>query len=279
MKNRISLILLLLAIILVTSCNENAVSTTTSLQKLAPLLGNGDMSNVEILNPDWENGELNGVIFIKQGYNKVYQIYTINGVVDSSDHEGTSNDVDVAIFDSKFNGYFVDNVRLNSINLNSDKPGKFKNSYSSEYKSLFSPDTNILEITGSELFGDISERIVLGEPIKIKNIDRGDTLSMSNWNDLEWNKNLNAKLVKIDISYTNSFDPILQSDTLVSGVSWYQNNTGKRTLNQDLSRIKIRGTFDISITAFETQYINLGNGKKIMVIGESTHTISFILTD
>ena len=269
------------SLLLITSCDENPVSTANQ-EKLDPLLANSSVSELEAVYPNWQNGSLNGVVFIKQNNQKIYDIYDYNDIDnktnDTTEYEGIKYYVDAAIFDGKFDGKESNGIMVNSVEMNPFKRGAYKLDDNKDYLSYFSPDTNTIEISDNDLFKKVNEKISFGAPIKLENIDRGDTISRKTGFNLKWKGTSLAKKVKISIGYSNSFDPRIK-DRMATRIGGIIDNTGSYELQDLIKYLKLNAYCDLLITQYEPQLVNLSNGKKLLVIGESTHTISFLLKD
>lgn len=279
MKNKNNLIALavLLPIFLLIGCKKD--KSTQPEGNLFGLLSSGDVTSLEEIKDDWDNGSLNGVIFLKKENNKIYEIFTINNVVDSSDYEGISYSANAGLFTSAFSGFDVNDFVINAFDMSRYSKGKYSNSKPDEFDTRFGTGVNRIEIDSNSLFNRLQDSVTLGQEISITNLDRGDTISKSTGFTLNWSESVSATKAFIRISHTNSFDPKILPDSVVSGASWYQDNSGSVDISHFLSNINVNGTFDLSVTLFEPHYLNLSNGNQILVIGESTHRISFLLTD
>lgn len=269
------------SLLLITSCDENPVSTANQ-EKLDLLLANSSVSELEAVYPNWQNGSLNGVVFIKQNNQKIYDIYDYNDIgnkaLDTTELEGIKYYVGAAIFDGKFDGKESNGIIVNSVELNPIKTGAYMLDDNKDYLSYFSPDTNTLEISDNNLFNKVNEKISFGVPIKLDNIDRGYTISRKAGFNLKWKGASSAKKVKISIGYSNMFDPRIK-DRMATSISGIIDNTGNYEVQDLIKYLQINAYCDLSITQYEPQLVNLSNGKKLLVIGESTHTISFLLKD
>lgn len=265
-----------LSLLVLVGCTDEKSTQPTGI---LGLLGSGDGTSLEEIMNDWDNGSLNGVIFLKKGYHKVYHISTINNVTDSSDHEYTSYSAESGLFNSAFSGLDVDDFVINAYDMYRYSKGKYSNSKPYEFDTRFGLGINRIEIDSNSLFNKLQDSVTLGQAVQISGFTRGDTISKSTGHTLTWSGSPSATKAYIRIAHTDSFDSKISSDTVVSGTSWYQNNTGSVDLKPFLHTITFEGTYNLRLTLFEPHYINLSNGKQIIVIGESTHEVSFKLTN
>lgn len=280
MRIRISVlkVLLLLAMIFITSCKDEE-STSPNSSDVFGLLGSSDYFTLQELVDDWDNGNLNGVIFIKKENNKIYEIITHNGIVDSSNYEGVEYSAKAGLFNSSYKGLDVNDFVINAYDMERYSKGKYGNTKPYEFSTRFGLGINKIEIDSNNLFNKLLDSVQFGQAVQISNFTRGDTMSKSLGYTLNWSGSPSATKAFVSISHTNSFDPTIYPDTVTSGLSWYQNNIGSVDLTPYLYNITFPGTYDLTVTLFEPHYINLSNSKQILVIGESTHRVSFKLTN
>lgn len=280
MKNNIikATFLIIVGLSFLVACKDDKETNPNSGNMLS-LLSSSDYYTLQQIKDDWDNGSLNGVIFLKKEYSKIYRIYTINGVTDSSNYEGTEFSASAGLFNTSLVGLDVTDFVINAYDMERYSKGKYYNTKSDEFETRFGTSVNRIEIDSNSLFNKIQDSVSLGQSINFLNLTRGDTISKSNGLILNWNGSLNATKAFISVYYTDSFDPKISSDTIVSGVSWFQKNTGSIDLKNFIKSINILGTFNISVTLYEPHYVNLSNNKQILVIGESTETVSFKLTN
>jgi hypothetical protein len=261
------------------SCSDDSTTGPDS-RDITKLFDNTGYHHLDDVVDNWDIGSLNGIVFLTKEYEKVYEIYTHEGVVDSSDYEGTYYKTNAGLFDSNFKPFDTQNFYINEIHLSGSLEGKYDPTKKVEESDLnFGSGVNIIKMDGNNKFDQILDSISLGQAVQIKNFTRGDSISKSSGYTLSWSASPSATKAYIKISPTDSFQERLLSDTVVSGLSWYQANTGSVELKPFLHNITFSGTYDLSVTLFEPHYISLSNGKKILVVGESTHKVSFKLTE
>ncbi len=268
-----------MAVFTIVSCSEDTTTGPDS-RDVTKLFNNNGYHHLDDVVDNWDDGLLNGIVFLTKEYNKVYEIYTIDGITDSTDKEFTSLSSNAGLFDSEFKPFDTQNFYINEVLLSGSIEGKYaptKRLVESDIN--FGSGVNIIKMNGNKNFDQILDSISLGKAVQISNFTRGDSISKSSGYTLSWSGSMSATKAYVSISHTNSFDSKILSDTVVSGTSWYQGNTGSVELKPFLHNITFSGTYDLEVTLFEPHYINLSNGKKILVVGESTHRVSFKLTE
>lgn len=269
----------MMAVFTFVSCSDDSTTGPDS-RDITKLFDNNGYHHLDDVVDGWDDGSLNGIVFLTKEYEKVYSIHTINGVTDSTDKEFTSLSLNAGLFDSNFKPFDTQNFYINEIHLSGSLEGKYEPTKKVEESDLnFGSGVNIIKMDGNNKFDQLLDSISLGQAVQIKNFTRGDSISKSSGYTLSWSGSPSATKAYISISPTDSFQERLLSDTVVSGLSWYQNNTGSVDLKPFLHNITFAGTYDLEVTLFEPHYINLSNGKKILVMGESTHRVSFKLTE
>jgi hypothetical protein len=281
LKNK-SLIVALIIIgttLTIVSCSDDS-STSPDSRDITKLFDNTGYHHLDDVVDNWDIGSLNGIVFLTKEYEKIYSIHTINVVTDSTDKEFTSLSLNAGLFDSNFKPFDTQNFYINEIQLSGSIEGKYEPTKKLVETDLkFGSGVNLIRIDGSNKFDQILDSISLGQAVQINNFTRGDTISKSSGYILSWSGSTNATKAYISISPTDSFQDRLLSDTVISGTSWYQNNTGSVDLTPFIHNITFPGTYDLTVTLFEPHYIELSNGKQILIIGETTHKVSFKLID
>lgn len=280
MKNKsiYAALILIAAVLTFTSCSDDNPAGPDS-RNVTKLFNNNGFQRLDYVVDNWDDGSLNGIVFITKEYNKVYEIYTHNGVVDSSDYEGTYYNINAGLFSSDFKPFDTQNFYINEIQLSGSLEGKYEHTKRLEESDInFGSGTNTIRMDSNSMFNKLIDSVSLGQAVQITDFTRGDTISKSLGYTLNWSGSPSATKAYIEISYTNSSDTKVSPESVISGTSWYQDNTGSVDLKPFLHNITFPGTYDLSVTLYEPHYIDLSNGKKLLVMGESTHKVSFQLT-
>ncbi len=278
-KSLYKALILIAAVFTLVGCSDDSTTSPDS-RDITKLFDNNGYHHLDDVVVGWDDGSLNGIIFITKEYNKIYEIYTNEGVVDSSDYEGTYYKTNAGLFNSEFKPFDTQNFYINEIHLSGSLEGKYaptKRLVESDIN--FGSGVNIIKMDSNKNFDQILDSISLGQAVQINNFTRGDSISKSSGYTLSWSGSTSATKAYIKISSTDSFQERLLSDTVTSGISWYLDNTGSVDLTPFIHNITFPGTYDLEVTLFEPHYINLSNGKKLLVVGESTHRVSFKLSE
>lgn len=277
------ILILFTSLALLFSCSDDNGVLPDYNEKLRNLLRSGDMNTLQAVNEDWYYEGLNGIIFLEKDYNKVYSIFVnSDGSVDSSSLEFTSYDAFSVLFDSDINGIDVSEFEINGKNLERDKERSTAGIYKLYDKPIgyfFDSNSNYIKLDGSDQFSNVKDSLNLDKDLKLTNIVRGDTVYRETGIDLEWEGSSKANIVKIDLSHAGNFGDQVVTDSTITRVIQFHENTGSLDLLPYIKQLEVNGTFHLTVGQYEPHYIDLKNGKRILVIVRSSHSVSFNLID
>lgn len=258
-------------------CKEN--STNNQGGGVMSFLSSSDFTSLEEIMNDWDNGDLNGVLFISKDYQKVDQHFYDSGVFDTVAYENTSMSAKAGIFNSTYNGVNVVDFAVNSYDMERYSKGKYSNTKPDEFDSRFGTGVNRIYIDSNSVFDDLTDSVALGNAVTITNLLKNDVISKATGKNLTWSGSPTATKAYVEIFYTNTFDPAINNDSLNYGISWYMENLGSVELEPFINQLDYLGSYDLKVTLFEPHYIGLSNGNDILVVGESSYKTTFVLTN
>lgn len=262
-----------LMIVFFSACTDK--ETNPSKGDIVSILGSTDYYTLDQIRDDWDNGSLNGVVFLETSQMNIYQIFTDeNGVVNTTGYVDTTFSARAGLFNSTYSGLDVTDFVVNAYDMERYSEGKYSNSKPREFATYFGSGYNRILIDSNSIFDTFKDSVAFGQAINFTNITRDDTISQSNGYVVNWTSSPNATVAYIEFYYTDAFDSKIFPDSVIHGVSWYQENTGTIDLKNFIQQINVLGTFDLKITLYEPHYLNLSNNKQILVIGESSDKVT-----
>ncbi len=274
MKNTIKIAALLLAIAVGYGCSENPTSTPE--QKIGKLSGY-KMPNYENVFDEYKYTDLAGIIQLKKENDDAYHLYYDNGLYDTVDAKYESKSMKALFYNDNYEAYDVDIFKMNSKEFAQVKMGYFEGK-NDELDYSYGND-NKLTVQSVDNFSISDLSVKLSDEANITNLKRNDAISQADKFVLNWTGGTADSKAEIEIFYNNMWDPVIDNDTLGYGISWELENSGSVDLKPFLHQLGYFGTYDIKLTIYEPHKINTDSGAEVLLVGESSHKISFVLTN
>jgi hypothetical protein len=275
MKNTSKIVALLLTIAVCIGCSENP--TSTPVQKIGKLT-DYKMPNYENIFDEYKYADLTGIIHLKNENNDAFDIFYDNGVNDTVDSQFESKSMKALFYNDNYKAYDVDMFKLNSKEFTQVKMGYFEGK--NEELDFNNGKDNKLTVQSENNFSISDLSVILSDEANIINLKRNDAISKKEKFLLAWTGGTADSKIEIEILYSNLSDPVVvANETLGVGVSWELDNSGSVDLNPFLKQLDYLGTYDIKLTIFEPHIIEIDNGDEVLLVDESSHKISFVLTN
>lgn len=271
-------LMLLLSMFLI-QCTDEVSPTKHSIP--SQYLYSGNYYTYDDLINQYNNGNLTGVIqLIKTKRNDVV-VTEENGQRIENLFDGYVTRAHGGMFNSDYSPLNVISIVINATSLKQYAPGAYEDADPySDIDIYFGSTPNKILIDSIDTFPFVKDSIYFPSEILITNVSRFDTVKKSNDFDITWTGGDNNSFIELDFSKNCTFWDTLTTDKF-TGVSQIIDNVGSYTLPYRLlqNTLQLNGKYDLSVTAYTPKYITLSNGKQILFIGVSRHTVTVEVVD
>lgn len=274
MKNIIKIAALLLAIAVGYGCSENPTSTPE--QKIGKL-SDYKMPNYEDMFDEYKYADLTGIIRLQSVNHNTNDIFYENGYYDVVPSKFHSMNLNAIFYNKNYDALDINLFEINSRKINKVNKGHYEEQ--NEETSFNFDFDNSISLRSSNHFAIFDLRFLLKEEANIVNLEKNDSISKPEGYILNWNGGRADSKAKIEIHYTTTGEPNVDRENKITNISWELENSGSVDLKPYLNQLDYFGTYNLKLTIYEPHTIGIANDGKILIVGESSHEITFDLTN